>query len=211
MAGVAISDHELFRRGAALAVVIVLHALLIAAWSQLSAKRRAASHSQERRGVLMILEVERDRPPLRAARDSVTTTPPGAAQDEIETTAITIPTTPQSVASDAPPAPPIDWRLEAERSGRAAVVDAARAGPRAFGPPLTPAPTPQPKEFEWDPEPSRVGVAGGLPFVRLGKRCVVGLGFFGCAIGDLPEANGRLFEGMRDPDRHESSVPDPQE
>lgn len=208
MAGVAISDHELFRRGAALAVVIVLHALLIAAWSQLSAQRRAATDSQERRGVLMMLEVE-PAPTTPADRDTTTTTAPPEEADRIETTAITIPTPPP--ASDTPSAPSIDWRLEAERSARAATEEAARAGLRTFGQPLTPAPSPKPKEFEWDPEPSRAGFAGGLPFVRLGKRCVVGLGFFGCAIGDLPEANGKLFEGMRDPNQYESSVPDPQE
>jgi hypothetical protein len=37
---------------------------------------------------------------------------------------------------------------------------------------------------------------------------VVGLGFFGCALGKKPEANGHLFDGMHDPDRQRSSVPD---
>jgi hypothetical protein len=34
------------------------------------------------------------------------------------------------------------------------------------------------------------------------------LGFFGCALGKLPEADGTLFEDMDDPDRPRSSVPD---
>jgi len=35
----------------------------------------------------------------------------------------------------------------------------------------------------------------------------VGLGFFGCALGDLPKANGRLFDDMNAPDRDRNSVP----
>jgi hypothetical protein len=44
--------------------------------------------------------------------------------------------------------------------------------------------------------------------VRIGKRCVVGLDFSGCQIGKLPEADGTLFDDMRDPDRPRGSVPD---
>ncbi len=65
------------------------------------------------------------------------------------------------------------------------------------------------KEFEWDPEPDQVGLAEGfIPYVRIGQRCVVGLGFFGCNLSKLPEANSHLFDGMHDPDRQRSSVPD---
>lgn len=65
----------------------------------------------------------------------------------------------------------------------------------------------------WDPEPKKFGLTDGpglrLPYVRLGKRCVLGLGFFGCGFGKLPEANGHVFDDFRDPDRPRSSVPDP--
>jgi hypothetical protein len=61
---------------------------------------------------------------------------------------------------------------------------------------------------EWEPEPTLGGFEGLLPFVRIGKRCVVGLGFFGCALGKLPEADGHVFDDMNDPDRPTSSVPD---
>lgn len=210
MAGVGISDQELFRRGAALGVVIGLHALLIAAWSHLSSNRRSIVDAQERRGVLTLLEIKPQPQRVQTAPERRAVAPGPKETDEIATTAITLPPTPSPAASGAF-SPPVDWRMEGELSGRAAVEDAARAGPRPFGPQPASEPEPKPKEFEWDPEPSRAGFAGALPYVRLGKRCVVGLGFFGCAIGDLPEANGKLFEGMRDPHRHESSVPDPQE
>ena len=65
------------------------------------------------------------------------------------------------------------------------------------------------KPDAWAPEPRKFGIEGGLPYVRLGKRCVLGLGFFGCAVGALPDADGHVLDDMRDPDRPRSSVPDP--
>lgn len=64
------------------------------------------------------------------------------------------------------------------------------------------------RPFQWNPKPPQAGVEGLLPYVRLGKHCVIGLGFFGCGIGKLPEANGHLFDDIKDPDRSRSSVPD---
>jgi hypothetical protein len=61
---------------------------------------------------------------------------------------------------------------------------------------------------EWEPEPKRFGLEGLLPFVRINERCVIGLGFFGCALGKMPEPDGHLFDDMKDPDRPTSSVPD---
>jgi len=46
-----------------------------------------------------------------------------------------------------------------------------------------------------------------LPYVRLGEQCVLGLGFFGCAFGRAPPES-HLFDGLKDPDRPRSSVPD---
>jgi hypothetical protein len=64
--------------------------------------------------------------------------------------------------------------------------------------------TPEP----WRPEVKKYGLYGPFPYVTLGERCVIGLGFFGCGIGKLPEANGHVLDDMRDPDRPRSSVPD---
>jgi hypothetical protein len=108
-------------------------------------------------------------------------------------------------------APQIDWTREAQSvaRARAAVIapehtcdDRDRPGSSL----------PKCKEggpaFQWDPEPSRVGVQGLIPYVRLGKHCVLGLGFFGCALGKLPGANGKLFDDLNGPGRPRSSVPD---
>lgn len=64
------------------------------------------------------------------------------------------------------------------------------------------------KPDAWKPEPRKFGIAGLLPYVRLGKRCIVGLGFFGCGVGKLPEADKHVLDDMREPDRPRSSAPD---
>jgi hypothetical protein len=129
-------------------------------------------------------------------------------------------------ATGGPPAVPnfalpaenrsIDWRLEAERVARAAVEQMDQrekrrceysSAPEHPGVSLPKCSDDTP-EFHWDPEPKAAGFIGILPYVRLGKRCIVGLGFFGCAIGALPEADGHLFDHMDDSDRDRISVPD---
>lgn len=124
------------------------------------------------------------------------------------------PALPRAPAAHSPTgstAPRVDWSGEAAR-----IADEAARAPGAVptcepsGRPdskLPPCPA-RGKAFDWRREPRPVEFSGGLPYVRLGKRCVVGLGFFGCAVGKLPEANGELFDAMRDPDRERSSVPD---
>lgn len=44
--------------------------------------------------------------------------------------------------------------------------------------------------------------------MRIGKRCVVGLGFFGCATGTLPQANGQVLDEVKNTQRLRSSVPE---
>jgi hypothetical protein len=124
-----------------------------------------------------------------------------------DSTAITLPpeTEPEGPGSNA-----IDWQLEAERSARAVVERNAKSREKRIGehPPSPFREKPKPKEFPWDPEPDKAGLAAGfIPYVVIAERCVVGLGFFGCALGKKPPANGHLFDGMHDPNREHSSVP----
>lgn len=105
----------------------------------------------------------------------------------------------------------VDWYGEGERvAGELGATLPPPACNRDGRPGASLPPCPKaPREFEWRPEEPRVGLAGGvLPYVRLGKRCVVGLGFFGCGVGPLPESNDALFEDMDHPDRPRSSVPE---
>jgi hypothetical protein len=123
------------------------------------------------------------------------------------------PPAPASADAGAPPAPAhTDWTAAAERIARAAAgaTPATRSPCNERGEPrssLPPCAKPA-RPFEWHPQPRRVEVDGLIPYVRVGKRCVVGLGFFGCAVGDLPAANGHLFDEMKQPDRPQGSVPD---
>lgn len=106
-----------------------------------------------------------------------------------------------------PPTAPTDW-IRAAREAARGVAQADAPAARMFGQPRSLyRRCKERKTFDWDPEPGRGGFAGGIPYVRLGKRCAVGLGFFGCALGDLPKANGRLFDDMNAPDRDRNSVP----
>jgi hypothetical protein len=52
----------------------------------------------------------------------------------------------------------------------------------------------------------RAGFIEGLPYLRLGKRCMLVLGMVACQ-GNTA-ANSQLFDAMKDPDRDRSSVPD---
>jgi hypothetical protein len=105
----------------------------------------------------------------------------------------------------------IDWEDAGRRALRARAAAPTRRSDCDDAPPpgsMRPRCTPRTTPFEWRPQPRAVEFDGLIPYVHLGKRCVLGLGFFGCAVGALPGANGRLFEGMRAPDRARSSVPD---
>jgi hypothetical protein len=105
-------------------------------------------------------------------------------------------------------APRIDWYQQGEIVGQQGIP---KAGPKTFSKPptvLRSACKPKPSSFRW--KAPRTGRTVGdlrLPYIKLGKRCVVGLGFFGCNVGALPEVDGHLLDDFRDPDRSTSSVP----
>lgn len=122
-----------------------------------------------------------------------------------ETEAPTV--TPSAEGSSA-----IDWESEASAAADDAVRDLMKGETRHCDDspkrnPLLPPCKRRPGRFEWSEEPKRAGFEGVLPYIRLGKHCILSVGMFGCAIGS-PEANGHLFADMRDPDRDRSSVPD---
>jgi len=108
---------------------------------------------------------------------------------------------------------PIDWDQEASLEADAIVRDLARREHRKCDDSDKPGSwLPKCKKhtpaFGWSDEHRAGFTPEGLPYVRLGKRCAVVMGFLGCALGALPEANGHLFDGLKDPDRDRSSVPD---
>ena len=191
---------------AAWVIVIGGHLLLILLLSNIRPRTVAESDSQDRSILLLDLTPPptpppADKPaPMRPAATRPRELP--SPESSRESTAITEPTA----------IPRVDWYSEAERAARAAGDEWVDPNPPCRGNErpgsvLHECMAPKPPA-EWEPEPAMGGIDGLLPWVRLGKRCIVGLGFFGCGIGKLPEANGDVFDDMRDPDRQRSSVPE---
>jgi hypothetical protein len=209
------------RRNAVLGLVILGHGLFVVLFlrpdvlTKVQVKKNASS--------LLLLELSIPTPPTN------TVPPPKAVIKTPEAKKLPSPTDSTNVdsaaaldssaipSSDTPPSQPgIDWYQQAEQVANAQAEsifkDRKRACEEAA---LHGEHRPECRKYKkpdaWVPEPKKFGIAGGLPYVRLGKRCILGLGFFGCGVGKLPEANGRVFDDMREPDRPRSSVPDPNE
>jgi len=110
---------------------------------------------------------------------------------------------PPSIEDSAEPAA-VDWYGEASR-----LAEADRQPPASIGTPMQGARKPcKPRDssFDWHPQEERYGLRP-LPYVMVGERCVIGLGFGGCSLSALPEPNKRLFDDMRNGRTPESSVP----
>lgn len=196
------------RRFTALVLVVALHFLfLLMLWIRQPIPHRVAN--DERSSILFF--VERPRPAVIPA-PSVQ-----SRRSQATPTIVAEPSAPEQTSiAPTPSNPPdaIDWSAQAAEAATAVVDKAIREETRKCDPADSPNSFLPPckhrtKPFEWNPEPRRAGFSGGLPYVRIGERCVVGLGFFGCGFGDPPPANGDLFEGMDDPERDRSSVPSP--
>jgi hypothetical protein len=187
------------------AIIIGGHALLIIVFT--SSKWRVQTGESSAIEVIPLDEPRSEAASLAPVPEPVLASiPPEISPNS---TAITLPPEeePQGPGSNT-----IDWKLEAERSAHIVFTEqGSKRGPKKLGehPPSPFREKPKPKEFPWDPEPPKAGFAGGfIPYVRIGQRCVVGLGFFGCNLSKLPQANSHLFDGMHDLDRNRSSVPD---
>jgi hypothetical protein len=190
----------------AFAVVGALHFLFLwMLWVRESVTRGIAHN--DRSSVLFFIDAPRPAataPPVQA---------PAAVQPRPTATAAPIQSEETSAApeSSVPSSPAIDWTAQATQAAAAIVDKTIREEtrkcdpedrPKSFLPPCHRKP---PKQFKWQ-EP-RAGFSGGLPYVRVGERCVIALGFFGCGFGGDPPANGDLFEDMDDPERERGSVP----
>jgi hypothetical protein len=200
---------ELRRKSVLWTLIVGGHVLLLGVFSRDSGRLQPAMDSQsEQRSELVFFDL----PTIAEEQEPIprqTETPPPVARSlspapPATDTSITAP-------SEAPaPAAPVDWFAEAETVARAAGERDRQPKARAFGEiPASPYKTCKKKKssFEWDPEPKKAGLIGILPYVRLGKRCIVGLGFWGCAVGELPPPNSHLSDDMHDPNRPTSSVP----
>jgi hypothetical protein len=199
------------RGGAILFAVLLAHALLGAFLLTRQYSGRHPAALPDEITLFYLPPPKAPRLPLAAPEQpaSLHRTPP-----QHETATASVPSSIAAPASEPSPwlaLPPIDWTDEqatvAESKGReiwkqlaqhCREAEAARLHPPECHHYVAPEP--------WEPEDPRFGLAGPLPYVRLGP-CVLGLGFWGCGFGK-PQANGHVFDGMLDPDRPRSSVPD---
>jgi hypothetical protein len=214
-------------RSVVLGVVVGGHVLLVLLLtSSKPGEERAAKVSTEFRSILVLLDLERPTPvelppdekkpePMPRAGNSRSKPRSAARSAEPVSESSTAEDT-SGTAIDVPrDMPRVDWQNEAARTAQAMAPgllkkqlreceEARRLG--KYPPGCKKPASAYNKQFE--PEPNRVGIQGLIPYVRIGKRCVVALGGFGCMLGKLPEADGSVFDDMRDPDRPRSSVPD---
>lgn len=205
---------KLFRQIGTLAIVLGGHVLLVMLIaSDRTTDRHKQSSTLSTRTVLVLLKEDQRRelpPPKQIPQRATKKRAPRDKPSQAATN-----TAPPSVTPEAPVGiPQIDWRRQAEITTSAMASRLVKEQQRKCEEAKrTRAVRPigckkDSYEAEWKPEPGRFGMSGGIPYVRLGKRCAVGLGFFDCGVGKLPEADGTLFEDMDDPDRPRSSVPD---
>jgi hypothetical protein len=194
------------RKGAVWAIIIGGHVLLLILFSRGSSRHVLTAESRpEDRSVLFFPElpepIEEPAAPQEQPQQSIARPAPDRSPSD---TAITLP--PETPAARAP----IDWYAEAERVARVTAEREGQPKPRAFGEiPKSPYTVCKKKKssFQWDPEPKAAGLMGIFPYVRLGKRCMVSIGFFGCILDELPPPNSHLFDDMHDVNRPTSSVP----
>jgi hypothetical protein len=197
-------DFDRTRRTGVAASVLLGHALVL--WVLLREfKHEAPLNDTRSSSVLFFLPAPRPQ------------APPVEIQSAPKTSsALSLPTKPSiapSARADNAPSnqaatPHLDWRAEAREAAQAALEEDERAKSKKFAEGSEPRREKchKLKPPEWRPEPKRFGVANGLPFVRLGERCVIGLGFFGCGFGKKPPADWHLFDEMQS-DPTASSVP----
>lgn len=197
------------RRFVAVLLVVGIHAVLL--FLALMAVRRERPEADTTAGSTLLML----RNPERVAPRSVMTAPtPQAPRMIDDPLSLAPPALSFDGAADAEAgpdanAPSIDWKEHGRRAAASTIEkmpapDQSNCDSTGLGDPAL-ANCKPPPDFQW--APPRSGFKDGLPYVMVGENCIVGLGFFGCALGKKP-ANGRLLDGMRDPQRERSSVPD---
>jgi hypothetical protein len=213
------------RRLFALAVGL-LHVML--AWLMISGVRPRPQVPTDTRvyaSLWVVPEVPKAPPPVRTSRRSGPAGPSGpeatgvvrvdeALTEPVSKSPASTSPEPLAVTETAPTiTPKIDWSMEAVVAASRAVGQADNKQSKEF----TPMPAasakpcvPRKSSMEWNgKEDRRVTFSGPLPMIKLGKRCVVTIGFIGCSLGEPSEANSHLLDDMRRSDRPASSVPDP--
>lgn len=160
----------------------------------------------------MPVESPRTAPPRkRAVAVAPSAAPPAVPVEPVAPAVPTVPVQPRP-DSTAPPAviaPSVDWGKQATlAAGRAAAAAAPKSGPADKELKIIPKPCKPKRSMEWKGD-ENPGIHWVGPFpVLVTKNCTITIGFVGCALGDSPP-NEHLLDDMKDPNRTQSSVPDP--
>ncbi len=193
-------------RLAVLLVIVATHVLFIEIFFRNGRQHIRLSRADAARGELFFFELPPPEAMEPAPQPAPAPGPPRSIRPPDAGSAITPP--------EEPPPRSIDWYGDAARVARESLDPSPEPEPRAFGEqPKSPyRKRPKGKSgYEWQPEEKKAGFAGPIPYVRLGKRCIIVPPFFGCVLGKLPRPGGATLEEIRDPDRLRDSVPDSDE
>lgn len=191
-----------FVAGSAVLLIHVLLALLFLRASHGLKTQR--SKEEVRAGVLILVrlpqQVPKGRGPIRETRTSRLLPKLLRSLSGSGIRSMTLPAVP-GVA--LPQRSKMDWYHAADDVARSlASVQRPQSHPGSGELPKSPyRDCAQQPRFAWDPQPTVVGLDHHLvPYLRLGKWCVISLGSFGCAFDDFPAPNGHLFDPIRERD-----------
>ncbi len=203
------STGDLRRRGTILLIVVLGHALLA---SFLIVRERSERRPRPPLDEMILVYLPLPRTPISPSVPSQQSTPTSRTNGRNQANRSSMSSSGHTLSSpqlELPPLPTVDWMAEQNKvaestsrdfwkqlSQRCRDAEALHIHPPECHHDVAPEP--------WEPEQGRFGLAGPLPYVRLGP-CVLGLGFWGCAVGKHP-ANSHMFDGLHDSDQ--PSVPD---
>lgn len=190
-------------RGTAFGLVLLAHAAIL--WALLQVRPSVPHGAALERLTLIYLPAPNRNVPAATPAPAAPKAPRPAPYRPPDAQGAVSDVAHDTVPDSAGPRPPIDWTAEQRRAAELQApqiwkqlsAQCRDAFARHVYPPdchryVAPEP--------WEPEEKRFGFEGPLPYVRLGQ-CVVGLGFWGCAVGKRPPPDGTLFDRMRGPDR----------
>lgn len=191
----------------AAAAVVILHLLVIALLIRANRLSRTDRPEEQHAGILYLLSPSQ---PVRQSpeRASATRHRPQRPSVGRRTQILAAPRR-RPGEIPVPSGSKVDWNHEAEVvahtiTGAGGTGVHPDSGEHQHSPYQKCGPSPG---FAWDPEPKRAGFIGPFPYLRT-QRCFITLIGFGCAIGRLPEPNGRLLDPIKDGRVTFASVPD---
>jgi hypothetical protein len=197
MQGFLMRANQPYRRFAAWVAVLLVHVPLVLLF--LGADRSAkGDHPQQdvRADILYLLRLPQHVSEARGPTQETVRQLPKPSLSQIGSGTLTI-TMPEAPNVSVPYRPKPDWYRTAEEVAHS-LTSASKTNVHLATGEYPHSPYRNCKhqpQFAWHSQPTMVGLDHHLvPYLRLGKYCVIALGSFGCAFGDLPPPNDHLFD-----------------